>query len=169
MNRPQPNEYPAWSETYISKVKNDALEVLTNQITALPNLLLNSENKQHFTYEDGKWTVKELLGHIIDTERILTYRLMCFARNEQKPLAGFDENAYVTNAHFIDRDFKNLTEEFSALRKANMYLFESLNEVELDRKGVASGRDITVRALLHVIAGHVEHHIQILKERYDVV
>ncbi|MBC7418075.1 MAG: DinB family protein [Pedobacter sp.] len=169
MNRPQPNEYPAWGETYISKVKNDALEVLTNQITALPNLLLNSENKQNFTYKDGKWTVKELLGHIIDTERILTYRLMCFARNEQQPLAGFDENAYVTNAHFIDRDFKNLTEEFSALRKANFYLFESLNEAELDRKGVASGRDITVRALLHVIAGHVEHHIQILKERYDVV
>lgn len=169
MNRPQPNEYPAWGETYISKVKNDVFEVLNKQITSFPALLLRNKEKENFAYADGKWTVKELLGHLIDTERILTYRLTCFARNEQQPLNGFDEDAYVSNAHFADRDFKNLTEEFIALRKANLYLFESLNEVELDRSGTASGREVTVRALLHIIAGHIEHHIYILKEHYDVV
>ncbi len=169
MNRPQPNEYPAWGETYISKVKADVFETLTDQITSLPELLLKNVGKQNFAYADGKWTVKELLGHLIDTERILTYRLTCFARNEQQPLNGFDEDAYVTNAHFSDRDFKNLADEFVALRKANLYLFKSLNEAELGRKGTASGREVTVRALLHIIAGHIAHHMQILKELYHVV
>ncbi|MGY3054627.1 hypothetical protein ACVWYG_002834 [Pedobacter sp. UYEF25] len=169
MNRPQPNEYPAWGETYISKIKNDVFDALTGQITELPTLLLNNQDKENFAYADGKWTVKELLGHLIDTERILTYRLTCFARNEQQPLVGFDENAYVTEAHFVNRSYIKLAEEFAALRKANLYLFESLKEGELDRKGIASDRAITVRALLFVIAGHVEHHIQILNERYDVV
>ncbi|MET4082435.1 hypothetical protein ABIB40_002393 [Pedobacter sp. UYP30] len=169
MNRPQPNEYPAWGENYISKVKDDIFEKLTQQITSLPKLLLNNKDKENFAYAAGKWTVKELLGHLIDTDRILTYRLMSFARNEQQPLTGFDEDAYVANADFANRDFKNLTEEFIALRKANLYLFESLNEEELNRKGIASGKEITVRALLFVIAGHIAHHVQILKELYHVV
>ncbi|WP_342330024.1 DinB family protein [Pedobacter sp. FW305-3-2-15-E-R2A2] len=167
MNRPQTHEYPAWAETYISKISgDDILGILEKQATEFPDFLNDLIEKADYAYAPGKWTVKEMAGHIIDTERILVYRLTCFARSEQHALPGFEEDDYVANAHFSDRSLLSFSEEFSLLRKSNMYLFKSLNEHELDRSGTASERQISVRALLFVIAGHLMHHTLILKERY---
>ncbi|WP_443937298.1 DinB family protein [Pedobacter sp. MW01-1-1] len=169
MNRPQPNEYPIWGEAYISKVDGDIFEILNQQIESIPALFKKNADKENFAYAENKWTLKEMLGHIIDTERILVYRLTCFARNEQQALPGFDEDAFVLNARFAERDYADLIAEFAALRKANLYLFRSLNNEELNRKGIASNREINVKSILFIVAGHIIHHVSILKERYHVV
>lgn len=166
MNQPQPNEYPQWAKSYIDQVSGDVLEVLELQATEWPEFINSLEHKGDYAYAPSKWTIKELAGHVIDTERILVYRLTAFARNEQAALPGFDEDEYVTNAHFSDRSPSSFAEEFSMLRKANLFLFHSLQKEELDHIGTASERQISVRALLHVIAGHVIHHTRIIKERY---
>ncbi|MFC4211716.1 DinB family protein [Pedobacter lithocola] len=169
MNRPQPNDYPAWGETYISKVDKDIFEILEEQVFTIPVLFQSNAEKENFAYAEGKWTLKEMLGHIIDCERIFVYRMTCFARNEQQQLPGFEEDDYVANAHFGERNFDDMIEEFAALRKSNLYFFKSLNEVELTRKGIASGRAITVKSILFIAAGHIAHHVGVLKERYNVV
>ncbi|UKT63479.1 DinB family protein [Pedobacter mucosus] len=169
MNRPQPSEYPIWGEIYISKVNGDIFEVLKEQIKSLPTLFRANADKQNYAYAAGKWTLKEMLGHIIDCERIFAYRITAFARNEKQHLPGFDEDDYVLNAHFAERDLEDLLQEFIALRRANLYLFSSLNHEELERKGVASEREINVKSILFITAGHIIHHISILKERYHVV
>lgn len=169
MNRPQPNEYPAWGETYISKVDRDIFEILNEQVTSIPALFRANADKANYAYAEGKWTLKEMLGHIIDTERVFAFRITCFARKEQQPLPGFDEDDYVNNARFAERELEDLIEEFAALRKANLYLFKSLNEEDLNSKGIASEREINVRAILFIVGGHVIHHVGVLKERYHVV
>ena len=166
MNRPQTHEYPAWAEQYISLVEGDVLNLLNRQATEFPDFINDLVEKADYAYAPDKWTIKQLIGHIIDTERILAYRLTCFARAENHALPGFDEDEYVANAHFQDRSLLSFSEEFTLLRKANMFLFNSLSEKDLDRSGTASERQITVRALLFVIAGHVIHHTQIIKSRY---
>jgi len=169
MNRPQPNEYPAWGQTYISKVDRDIFEILNEQVESIPALFRANASKADYAYAEGKWTLKEMLGHMIDAERVFAFRITCFARKEQQPLPGFDEDDYVNNARFAGRELEDLIEEFAALRKANLYLFKSLNEEELNSKGIASGREINVRSILFIVGGHVIHHVGILKERYDVV
>lgn len=166
MNRPQTHEYPVWAEQYISLVEGDVMELLKRQATEFSDFINSLIEKADYAYAPGKWTIKQLIGHIIDTERILVYRLTCFARGENHALPGFEEDDYVANAHFHDRSLLSLSEEFALLRKANMYLFESLSEKELNRSGTASERQITVRALLYVIPGHIIHHTQIIKSRY---
>jgi uncharacterized damage-inducible protein DinB len=169
MNRPQPNEYPAWGETYISKVDKDIFEVLEEQIFSIPALFESNKDKENYAYAEGKWTLKEMLGHIIDCERIFAYRITSFARNEKQHLPGFEEDDYVANARFGERNYEDMIEEFAAMRKANLYLFRSLNEEELNRKGIASGREINVKSILFIVGGHITHHVSILKERYHVV
>jgi len=166
MNRPQPEECPEWALNYIKHVQGDLIELLVQQAETWPEQLESMQELADYAYAPGKWTVKEMAGHVIDTERILVYRLTAFARAEKAALPGFEEDDYVKNARFKERTLQSLGEEFALLRKANLYLFRSLNEKELDRLGSASGRQISVRAILHVLAGHVAHHSQILKERY---
>jgi len=166
MNQPQPNEYSDWSKGYIDQVNGDLMEILQRQATEFPEFINSIAEKADYAYAPGKWTIKEMTGHIIDTERILVYRLTAFARNEQTALPGFEEDDYVANARFAERSLLSFTEEFSLLRKANLYLFRSLNEAELNLAGTASGKPISVRALLFVIAGHMIHHTRIIKERY---
>jgi len=166
MNRPQTHEYPAWMETYTKLVGEDILEQLEKQATEFPDFINSLIEKADYAYAPGKWTIKELIGHIIDTERVFIYRLMCFARGEQQALPGFEEDRYVANAHFADRSLLSLSQEFALLRKSNLYLINSLTENELNRSGTASQKQITVRALLFVTAGHIMHHVQIIKERY---
>lgn len=166
MNRPQAHEYPAWAETYIKLVEGDVLFLLERQAAEFPDFVSSLVEKADHAYAPGKWTIKEMIGHIIDTERVFSYRITCFARGEQQPLPGFDEAEYAASAHFSDRSLLSLAHEFSLLRRSNLYLYRSLTEAELDRKGNASGREITVRAILYMTAGHLIHHTQIIKERY---
>jgi len=166
MNRPQTHEYPEWGQNYISQVDGDVLAILNEQVTSFPNFINNLIEKGDYAYAPGKWTIKELVGHMIDTERILIYRLLCFARGEAASLPGFEEDDYVANAHFKDRSLFSMSEEFALLRKSNMYLINSFNEEELSRMGSANGKQMSVRAIVYVLAGHVIHHTRIIKERY---
>ncbi|HEX8377946.1 MAG TPA: DinB family protein [Pedobacter sp.] len=167
MKRPQPDEYNAFYQTYIDKVGDDVLSELKDQIESLSTFLKSiPQAKINYAYAEGKWTVKEVLGHIIDTERIMSYRLLRFARNDASPLPGFQENDYVKNSHYATQDFNLLIEEMLALRKANLYLFNSLIDEELERRGVANNSPLSVRALLFILAGHLKHHVGVLKERY---
>ncbi|KQB98793.1 DinB family protein [Pedobacter sp. Hv1] len=166
MNRPQTQEYPEWGNRYISLVEGNITEVLTHQATDFPNFINNLIEKGDYAYAPGKWTIKEMVGHIIDTERIMVFRLLCFARGEKAALPGFEEDDYVANAHFKDRTLFSLSEEFAILRKSNLYLIHSLNEDELDRIGNANGKEMSVRALTFILAGHVIHHTNVIKERY---
>jgi len=167
MKRPQAEEFPLFYKGYVDTVGDDVLAELEQQSESFPALLKNiPQEKASFAYAEGKWTIKELAGHVIDTERIMSYRALRIARNDATPLPGFDENDYVSNAHFADRSLESLADEFAALRKANMYLIRSLNEIEIDRSGISNEKPISVRALIYIMAGHVNHHSAILKQRY---
>ncbi|MGE6218186.1 DinB family protein [Nubsella zeaxanthinifaciens] len=166
MNQPQTPEYPRWAEKYISLVGDNVITTLAAQATDFPNFMRGLQAKADYAYAPGKWTIKELLGHMIDTERVLVYRLMCIARGEKASLPGFDEDNYVAHAHFSQSELADLAEEFGLLRKANLFLIKSLNKEELNRKGVANDLEISVRAIVFVLAGHVIHHQKIIEERY---
>lgn len=166
MNRPQTEDYPQWYSGYINLVDGDVLEILSTQAEAFAQFVTSNADKVDYAYAPGKWTIKEMFGHIIDTERIMVFRLTCFARGEKAAIPGFDEDQYVTNAHFKDRSLESLCEEFVSLRKSNLFLLKSLNEEELNRFGNANGNEISVRALVFILAGHVMHHQKVIVERY---
>ncbi|RWU07704.1 DinB family protein [Pedobacter chitinilyticus] len=166
MNRPQTEDYPQWYSGYINLVDGDVLEILSTQAEAFAQFVTSNADKADYAYAPGKWTIKEMFGHIIDTERIMVFRLTCFARGEKAAIPGFDEDQYVINAHFKDRSLESLCEEFVSLRKSNLFLLKSLNEEELNRFGNANGNEISVRALVFILAGHVMHHQKVIVERY---
>ena len=167
MKRPQAEEFPLFYKGYVDTVSENVLTELEQQMESFSALLRSiPAEKASFAYAEGKWTIKELAGHVMDTERIMAYRALRIARNDTTPLPGFDENDYVANAHFADRSLESLVDEFAALRKANMYLIRSLNAIEIDRSGISNEKSISVRALIFIMAGHVNHHVAILKQRY---
>ena len=167
MNRPTAEEYNPYYGPYIAGVADDVVNELKQQANQFPAFIRSiSKEKENYAYAPGKWTVKEVLGHIIDTERIMAYRALRFARNDEQDLPGFDENDYVKYSRYAERSLESLAEEFAMLRKANLFLFESLNEEESLRRGTANQNGISVRALVFIIAGHLNHHKKVLKERY---
>ncbi|MCC2600483.1 DinB family protein [Sphingobacterium sp. FBM7-1] len=167
MNPLKSDEYPAIYNEYIANVVGSVMEELHEQIETLPAFIRNiPEHLGDYTYAEGKWTVKEVLCHILDTERVMAYRALRFARNDMTELAPFEQDEFVQNGRHNERSLESIENEFIHLRKANLVLFKTFNETELERKGMASGRLITVKAFLYVIAGHLAHHRIILKERY---
>jgi len=167
MSQLKSDEFPAFYATYIDTVFGDVMHVLNEQITSFPAFLdAIPAGRSEYAYAEGKWTIKEVVGHILDTERIMAYRALRFARNDTKALPGFEQEDFVLNARFNERSLASLAEEFVLLRKANVALFDTFNETELGRRGLASERLISVRAFLYIIAGHLNHHRNIIKERY---
>ena len=168
MTKPQPEEYAPFYKGYIDLIaEEDVLDVLaSNQSKTYDFFLSLPPEKANFTYAEGKWTIKEVLGHLIDTERIMSYRLLRFSRADHHPLAGFNENFYSSRSNYKTRTLESLADEFSALRKANLYLYQNLSEEQLKRKGMASNAMVSVKALLYIIAGHELHHLKIIKEKY---
>ena len=165
---PVAGTYTEYQKRYIDLITApNILQLMESHILDLKVLLseIPYENED-FAYAEGKWTIKQLVGHMLDTERILAYRAMCIARGEQGSLPGFDENAYVNNASFNDRALYDLRHEFGAVRESTIMLFRYMNDAELDRVGTANNTSITPRALLYMIAGHHIHHDRILRERY---
>lgn len=167
-NRPQPGDYIPYQTLYINTVGDgDIVDLLSQQCDSLSTFLRAiPESKALYAYADGKWTVDEVVGHLTDTERIMAYRLLRFSRKDSNPLPGFEQDDYVANAHFNEMKLTDLVEEFIAVRKANLYLFNSLTGEQKLLSGTASGNRITVNALLYIIAGHANHHVNILKEKY---
>lgn len=167
MKRPQADEYPVFYKKYIDTVSDNVVAELEHQANSFLSFLKGiTSDKATYAYAEGKWTIKELVGHVIDTERIMAYRLLTIGRNDKTALPGFEENDYVKNAHFADRTLESLAEEFAALRKVNMYLVKSFNEEEVNRRGTANGSPISVLALIYILAGHLNHHRKIIEERY---
>ena len=168
MKRPEPTEYADFYGTYVSKVPGaDVLSVLESQRVQMLQLFAGrSERDGSFRYAPGKWTVKEVLGHVTDAERIFTYRALRIARGDQTPLASFEQDDFVRTGAFSERTLASLAEEFAAVRGASLALFRSFNEEAWPRRGVASQKEVTVRALAFITAGHQIHHRLILEERY---
>lgn len=168
MKRPEPTEYAEFYANYISKVPGaDAVGVLESQRLQMVQLFAGrSERDGSFRYAPDKWTVKEVLGHITDTERIFTYRALRIARGDQTPLPGFEQDDFVKNGGFGERTLAGLAEEFALVRAASLALFRSFPEEAWARRGVASQKEVTVRALAFITAGHQIHHRLILEERY---
>ncbi len=166
--RPETSEYALPYGTYVEQVPGgDILETLEHQIEETLGLLREvSEERGERRYAPGKWSIKEVVAHVIDAERVFAYRALRFARNDATPLPSFDENEYARYNRAGTRALRDLIEELAAVRRANLHLFRSLSEDELGRRGVASGREVTVRALLWIVAGHERHHVRLLRERY---
>lgn len=167
-NQLKEDEYSSFYKNYITILGEiNLLEVLNNSLENLINTLKNlPEEKLQYRYEEGKWTIKELIQHIIDAERVLSYRALRFARNDATNLQGFDEDWYVKNSNGNDRDFDELLNEFSLVRKATILLFKSFSNEMLTNTGSANGSVVSVRALGFIIAGHQIHHLNIIKEKY---
>lgn len=170
MNRPETNEYAAYYDRYISLVTDDEIEpVLAAQTTELQDIFTGiPEEKGTFAYDEGKWTIKEVLSHLIDGERMFAYRALRISRGDETPIEGFEQDGYIENSHANDRSFAELLEEFNLLRRANLLLFNNLDDTGWTRVGTASENKISVRALAYIMAGHVRHHENILKEKYLV-
>ena len=166
---PQPDEYAPFYANYVNKAgaQGNVLETLEHlKDSTWKFLTALGEEKANFTYAEGKWTMKQLVSHMIDAERIFAYRVLCFSRGEQQALPGFDENEYVEQADLSGQTLRELANEFRILREANLFLFKSLNEAQLLNAGIANGKPVSVRALLFITVGHELHHLDIMKERY---
>ena len=166
--RPQPGESAPYYDRYISLVPgHDVLAALEDQ--RRQTLLLLSgrpESDGDFRYAPGKWSLREVLGHINDTERIMSYRALRISRGDTTPLAGFEQDDYVRNGPFARCTLADLIEEYIAVRRATVSLFRNLDEVAWTRRGKASENEVTVRALAYIIAGHELHHRRIVEEKY---
>ena len=168
MSRPQPAEYDPYYQKYVGLVPEDEiLPAIEGQIDELNKLFDGvPEEKGTFAYADGKWTVKEVLSHLIDGERMFAYRVFRIARGDKTPIEGFEQDGYIENAHANRRTFSELLNEFSLLREANILFFKNLESGDWVRTGTANNVEISVRSLAWIMVGHIRHHIAILRERY---
>jgi uncharacterized damage-inducible protein DinB len=169
--RPQVGEYAPYYEHYISLIQGeDILNTLDQQRRQMMLLLsCRDEEEGNFRYAPEKWSAKEVLGHVCDTERIFAYRTLRIARADATPLEGFEQDDYVRHGPFAQRPVADLVEEFSAVRRATLSLLRTLDEAAWMRRGVANKNDVSVRALAYIIAGHELHHRKILEEKYFAV
>lgn len=168
MNRPESNEYDRYYERYVSLVEEtDIVAAMQNQLREIEKLFAEiTEEKSLHAYAEGKWTIKELIGHLTDGERIFAYRALRISRADRTPMEGFEQNGYIENANFNRMKLIDLTEELVLSRKANLMLFENLTDEAWTRTGTASDAPVSVRALAYIMVGHIRHHLNILRERY---
>lgn len=145
----------------------DLLTSLHDEILKTTELILSlNESQGNYRYADGKWSIKEVLGHVCDTERILSYRALCIMRGEKQSLFGFDENEYMKNSNFSTRTLRDIMNEFESVRKATISLFTAIDENKLEQIGIANGNQVTVRALIYFILAHERHHQLFIKTKY---
>lgn len=168
MKRPEKEEYAEFYAGYIALVEEtDIVAALQNQTTDLRSLLGGiSAEKENYRYAEGKWSIREMLGHIIDGERVFSYRALRISRGDETALAGFEQNSYVANSNFANLKLADALEEFSLLRQSNVLLFKNLTDEMWNRVGTASEAKISVRALAFIMVGHIRHHANILRSRY---
>jgi DinB superfamily len=170
MPRPKEGEFKEFMINYISLVPEEdivptirhSLQELQHHLSSIP------ANLGDHAYAEGKWTVKQLMQHAIDTERVFAYRALCIARGEEQPLPGFDENSYAAHADVSGRTLKDLCDEMMVVRQSTVMLFVHLHEPDLRKEGIASGSRVLVNSLGYVIVGHWRHHWNILKTKYGV-
>lgn len=170
IEKPGPSEYAPFYAGYIAALADgDILEMLENQTSELRQLATSiPADRETYRYGEGKWSVREVFGHMIDGERVFSYRVLRFSRGDETPLPGFDENQYVAASHFNQRPLSGIVDELVLLRRANLALLRSLAPEAWTRTGTANNHPVSVRALAFIMAGHVRHHLNILRDRYGV-
>lgn len=168
MRRPASTEYAPYYQKYIDLVKGDnPIKALQDQIIAMQAFLSEiPEEKENYRYAEGKWSIKEVIGHLTDTERVFGYRALCIARKDKTKFPGFEENDYVANGNFQKRSFYNLVHEFNLVRESHLALFKTFDEEALSQVGTANNLPISVRAIIFIMAGHELHHLNVIRERY---
>jgi len=168
MYKPETSEYAPYYERYISQVSESGVrEDFASQPAELRRSLDGlPEEKGTYAYEEGKWTIKELLSHIIDGERIFAYRILRISRGDTTPIEGFEQDDYIATSNANKRSFRDLLDEFEFSRKANVLMLNNLDEEALSRMGTSNNDRVSARALVSISIGHVRHHLSILKERY---
>lgn len=166
--RPEENEYASFYAGYVARVpEDDIVDVLRREHDATRELLRDiTPQVAAFRYAPDKWSVKEVVNHLIDTERVFAYRLLRFARGDRTPLPGFEQDGYVLRSGADGRDLTDLTAEFATVRQSTLALVRALDETAWRRRGVASDAEVSVRALAYIIAGHERHHVSVLKRKY---
>jgi hypothetical protein len=168
MPKPVEGTFPPYFANYIDKVVEDNVADAFHNQQVVVNTFFDGigEDKTNEPYAPGKWTLKELLQHIIDAERIFAYRSLCIARKEMNSLPGFDENDYVANSQANSRSWISLVDEFKLVRRCTEMLFDSFNQEMIDQSGFSNNSRVTVNALGFITVGHLAHHIGVIKERY---
>ncbi len=167
--KPKPGEYPAYAGMYMDLLPDDGLvlEHLQENFRLTKEFILSlPEEKLLYSYAAGKWTIKEILVHIIDDERIYAYRALRFARNDKTKLPGFEQGDFARYSNANERELENIFEEYEAVRNSTITLFNGLDDSVLTNEGIADNNKATVRALAYHIAGHELHHLNIIKEKY---
>ncbi|MGA8621665.1 MAG: DinB family protein [Candidatus Sulfotelmatobacter sp.] len=166
--RPRPGEYAPYYDRYIALVQGEEILTTLDQQRRQTMLLLSGRDEQDgdVRYAPGKWSAKEVLGHVCDTERIFAYRALRIARADATPLEGFEQDDYVRNGPFANHPLADMVEEFIAVRRATLSLLRNLDETAWARRGMANKNEVSVRALAYIIAGHELHHRRILEEKY---
>jgi uncharacterized damage-inducible protein DinB len=168
IEKPESNEYNEFYQGYIDRVKSkDVVEFLKTQRKSMVRLLNSiTEDRYSYKYAVDKWSVKQVLRHIIDAELVFAYRIHSIAKNPSAELPGMDQDQYMDNTNDLKNSFEALVDEFNAVRKASILLVENLDESVMLNMGKASGFPLSVRAAVYILAGHVEHHKAVLKENY---
>lgn len=169
MDKPESNEYAEYYGKYISLVNSDVLPMLESQSAELTVMFGDlPDDRGTYKYAIDKWTLKEVLSHLIDGERFFAYRMLRISRGDKTPIEGFEQDDYIENSNANNRTFRELLEEFDLQRRSNILFVKNLSDEATKRLGTASGYTVSVRALVYIMAGHVRHHVNILKERYSV-
>jgi hypothetical protein len=170
MHRPAETEYAPDYQGYISQVdEEEIVPVLRSQLDDLDLLFSKvGPERETYRYAEGKWSIREIAGHLIDGERVFGYRAFCIARGETQNLPGFDQNDYMLTAPYDGIELEDLLAEFRLVRLANIAMLRNLDEEAWSRSGTANDNQITVRALVFIMAGHVRHHMGVLREQYQV-
>jgi uncharacterized damage-inducible protein DinB len=169
ITRPDQSEFAPFYAGYIGKVPDSGpVGLLTEQIAILEKLRALPEDQANSRYADGKWTVKEVIGHVADGERVFSYRLVRIARGDKTPLSGFDENVWARTAPHAKRRMSEVVAEMIAVRRSTLALVESLDEKSVANVGLANNNSVSARAICWIMAGHTKHHLDILSERYGV-
>ncbi|OMF37282.1 damage-inducible protein DinB [Paenibacillus sp. FSL H8-0548] len=168
LQRPSKEEYMAYYEQYVALVGDEPLiDTLAKQLTSTTELLSDiPEQQSNFRYAEGKWTLKEVIGHISDNERVMSYRLLRIARGDNTPLAGYDQDQFMSGSSFQDWSLSQIIEDYISVRKATLTLLRGLSDEAWQRIGSANGTEITARAIAYIIAGHELHHWRIIQDKY---
>lgn len=169
MAKPAITDYPEHYRGYVGLVpEGDIIEIIGSQLDETFAYVKANEERRDFCYAEGKWSLIEVIGHLIDTERIQAYRLLRIARGDKTPLAGYDDESYVENANFSSRTIDDILQEFKAVRSSTVALIKGISEDAWEKRGFANKGEFTVNALAYIIAGHERHHLKLIKERYTL-
>ena len=168
MDKPKPQEYPAYFQRYISLVPNGEIIDLLIQLQQETSLILSrlSEEVGSYRYEKDKWSIKEVIGHIIDTERVFAYRAFCFARDKNTPQSSYDQDIYAENSNYHHRSLLEIAEEYRTVRDNSIIFFRSLDEETTNNMGSTSDYHMSLRSIPYIIVGHELHHRRVIEEKY---